>query len=181
MTRQGRWLAISMVALTSLFAAAARAEPMYAQRVIPVPCPEVKTVAAELFRRNELILNADNCEGCMTGTTGHLEDARGHALSTRSVLKRYTDNTKTGGGAAGTWHVRSGLQATAKLRLEANGERACTASLLFYYLWYANEFRGLMPGDSYQASRPSNLQLEKEYLEAIADKVATASSASQPH
>jgi hypothetical protein len=180
MRRQSRWLAISMLFLSSLLSSRAQAEPMYAQKVISVPCTEVKTVATELFRRNELILNMDNCEGCMTGTTGHLEDARGHAISTRAALKHYTDNTKTGGGAAGTWHVRSGLQATAKLRLEANGASACTVSLLFYYLWYADEFRGLLPTDTYQASRPSNLQLEKEYLEVIADKAVTAST-SRPH
>ncbi|HWW22348.1 MAG TPA: hypothetical protein VNY78_00540 [Edaphobacter sp.] len=145
------------------------AEQNYATKVFDAPCSEVKPVAITFFQHNGLILNPEvSCENCLIGTTGHLEDARGHVLSTHAAIKRYMDTSKDGKDIFGAWHIHTDLETTAKLTLQPTHDNVCTAKLLFFYSWYATEFLVAVPVDGDKASRPSNLRLETEYLQAIA-------------
>jgi hypothetical protein len=164
-------LALSMTALTAV------AQQNYATRSFALPCSELKPAAISFFQRNGLILNPDTaCDGCFIGATNHPQDPRGHGISAHTALKHYTEDASRGGkDVVGAWYVHTGLTTTAKLKLQPAGEGSCQASLLFFYLWYATEFIVAMPVDGDPASRPSNLRLENEYLQALADKLTQTS------
>jgi len=156
-----------------LIAASAGAEQNYARRSFDLPCSELQTAAVTFFEHDGFTLHADSsCGDCFSGETEHLRDARGHHLSTHATLKRYMDTSGDGKDVFGAWYVHRGLDTTAKLVLRPTREYGCAASLRFSYFWYAMEFLVVVPFDGDKASRPSNLRLENEYLQAIADSIA---------
>jgi hypothetical protein len=163
----------TMLAITS----ASPAQQKDATRSFPILCSELQPAAIKWFQHNGLVLFPDpSCPNCFIGKTAHIADTKGHTISTHTALKRYMDTSHDGKDIPGAWHLHIGLDTVAKLKFEPAIQNTCTAHLLFLYSWYATEFLVAVPVDGDPASRPSNLLLEKEYLEAIAQNVpATAS------
>jgi hypothetical protein len=155
---------------TTLLTTAALAQQTYATKSFNQPCAAVQSAAVSFIQHKGIALFPDiTCDHCFIGTTGHLRDPEDHAISTKTAIKLYTKaaSDKT---ARGTWAIHNDLEATARLSFQQT-QSTCTASLLFLFSWYATEYRGIARIDGVQTSRPSNLQLEADYLEAIAKTI----------
>ena len=161
----------ALLLATTLLTTTAIAQQTYATKSFDQPCAIVQPAAVSFIQRKGLALAPDiTCIHCFIGTTGHLRDPQNHAISTRTAMKQYVDLTKPDKDALGTWHIQNDLEAIARLSFQQT-QSTCTASLLFIFTWYRTEFRGALPAGGDQASRPSNLQLETEYLQAIAKAI----------
>ena len=158
----------ALLLLTTLLTATALSQQTYATKSFNQPCAAVQPAAVSFIQHKGLGLVPDiTCDHCFIGTTGHLRDSDDHAVSTKTAMKLYTDAAKNSKTAPGTWAIHNDLEATARLSFRQT-QSTCTASLLFIFSWYATEYRGIARVDAVQASRPSNLHLETDYLEAIA-------------
>lgn len=169
MVRTAKMKPVLLLATTIL--STTLAQQPYATKSFDQPCTIVQPAAVSFIQRKGLALAPDTtCNHCFIGTTGHLRDPRDHAVSTRTAMKRYMDLSKNGKDAFGAWYIHNGLEATARLSFQQT-QTTCAARLSFFFSWHATEFRGAMPVDGDKASRPSNLHLETEYLDAIANAV----------
>lgn len=156
--------------LLLLSAPVAAEEP--ASRTFAASCADVRPVAlAKLKERGFDVAPSPACPDCYHLQSRRLQDADGHALaSVRTMMNRYMtvhDSRDT----PGAWYVHSGLTTRGDLRLAPAGN-GCRAQLLFHYTWYATEFLVVVPVDGDPASRPSNLKLESQYLDRIAQQIA---------
>jgi hypothetical protein len=161
---------LSLLLSTALLTINTYAQQPYATKSFNQPCAAVQSAAVSFIQHKGLGLLTDiTCDHCFIGTTGHLRDPEDHAISTKTAIKLYT-NAASDKTAPGTWAIHTDLEATARLSFRQI-QSTCTASLLFLFSWYATEYRGIMRVDGVQASRPSNLHLETDYLEAIAKTI----------
>jgi hypothetical protein len=169
-------LAIPLLAANLL---AMTGDPAPASREITASCAEVNTAARTLFQERGFTTSPDSaCPQCLTLTTKHLHDPRGHSLwNVRTVMHRYMRLSQEK-DVWGAWYAHTQLKTDGKLRLNPTPQ-GCRAQLLFEYGWYAAEFLVIVPVDGDPASRPSNLKLETEYLDAIAQQIAADQTAAQ--
>ncbi len=171
---------LALLLSTTLLATTTLAQQTYATRTFNHPCAAIQPAALSFIQRKGLALFPDiTCDHCFIGSTGHLRDSEDHAVSTKTAMKLYTDPAKSSKDVPGAWYIHNGLEAAARLSFR-QAQSTCTASLLFIFSWYSTEFRGIMPSIGDQVSRPSNLHLETEYLEAIA-KTITSSPPPKPN
>jgi len=166
-----------LITLLLLNGSPSPSQPFAAFKSLSVNCPAVKPVALAYFEDHQFQVAPDTrCSECFHLKTTHLRDADNHKLfSSNAVIHKYMDTSKDGRDVFGSWYVHSGMSIAGDLRLypESGG---CKAQLLFKYSWYATEFLVAIPVDGDPASRPSNLRLEHEYLNAVAKHFAEHSS-----
>ena len=162
---------LALLLSTILLTTTTQAQQTSATKSFNQPCAAVQSAAVSFIQHKGIALFPDiTCDHCFIGTTGHLRDPEDHAISTKTAMKLYTDAAKNTKTAPGTWAIHNDLEATARLSFRQT-QSTCTASLLFIFSWYATEYRGIARVDTVQASRPSNLHLETDYLEAIAKTI----------
>src|SRR5271154_3210474 len=137
-----------------------------ALQTFPAPCSAVEATALPFFSTRSLTLMPQpNCLGCFIGKTSDLHDAANKKVSTTHALHAYMEPSKRKSNPL-AWYAHSSMDTVAHLTFLDVGS-TCQASLIFHYGWYGAQFILIMPVDGDSESRPSNLRLEKEYLDEI--------------
>jgi hypothetical protein len=138
-----------------------------ALHVFPAPCSAVETTAFPFFSGKSLPLSPqNNCPGCFIGKTSTLYDTAGKKVGTTRAMHLYMEPTTRRSNPI-VWYEHSSMNTVAHLALREESS-TCHVSLLFSYGWYGAQFIVFVPVDGDPESRPSNLRLEKEYLDEIA-------------
>ena len=169
----------ALLLATAILTTSTLAQQTLASRSFNQPCNRVQAAAVSYIQRTGLALYPDiTCDHCFIGTTEYLHDPQGHEVSTKTALKLYI-NPANSKEPVGTWSIPFGLVTTAKLSFQQTQstpqtQPTCTAHLLFFFSWYTSKFIGAMPHPGDQLSRPSNLRLETEYLDAIAGSIPSS-------
>jgi hypothetical protein len=133
----------------------------------PTSCSSIQAAALPFFSARGISLLAQpNCPGCLIGKTSDLHDAANKKISTTHAMHTYMQPTVRKSNPL-VWYTHSSMDAVAHLTLLDVGS-TCQASLIFHYSWYGAQMIVVMPVDGDSESRPSNLRLEKEYLDEIA-------------
>src|ERR1700722_17017014 len=102
---------LALLLSTALLTSTSLAQQTYATKSFNQPCAAVQSAAVSFLQHKGLALLPDiGCDHCFIGTTGHLRDSEDHAVSTKTAMKLYTDATKSGKDAPGTWAIHSGLE-----------------------------------------------------------------------
>ncbi len=130
------------------------------------PCTAVEAAARPFFSaRSIVLLPQPNCPGCFIGKTTDLHDANGKRVATGQAMHLYMEPTKQKSKPV-TWFAHSSMDTVAHLTLREENS-LCHASLIFHYSWYTAQFLVIVPVDGDPESRPSNLRLEREYLDDL--------------
>ena len=168
----------ALLLATAILSTSTLAQQTLDSRSFDQPCNKVQPAAVSYIQHTGLALYPDiSCDHCFIGTTEYLRDPQGRDVSTKTAIKLYINPAKSK-EAPGTWSVPFGLVTSAKLSFQQTPSQqtqpTCTAHLLFFFSWYATRFVGAMPHAADPASRPSNLHLETEYLDAIARSIPSS-------
>jgi hypothetical protein len=134
---------------------------------IPASCPATQSAARPFFSQRSLILIPDPiCPTCFTAKTSDLHDANAKRVPASRAMRLYMQPTTNKSNPI-TWYAHSHIDTTAQLSLNPEGT-GCRAALLFHFSWYTAQFVTVFPVDGDTESRPSNLHLEKLYLDELA-------------
>ena len=158
-------------AIFLLTAASLHAE-IPAIQTYPAPCSVVEHAALPFFSTRSLsLMPQPNCLGCFIGKTSDLHDAANKKVSTTHALHAYMEPSRRKSNPL-AWYAHSSMDTVAHLTF-LDVVSTCQTSLIFHYGWYGAQFIVIMPVDGDPESRPSNLRLEKEYLDAIAARISS--------
>jgi hypothetical protein len=157
--------------LVLMITSLARAETP-ALQTFSAPCSAVEATALPfLSARSLVLLPQPNCPGCFIGKTSDLHDAANKKVSTTHALHAYMEPIKRKSNPL-AWYAHSSMDTVAHLTFLDVGS-TCQTSLIFHYGWYGAQFIVIMPVDGDPESRPSNLRLEKEYLDEMAKHISS--------